>query len=98
MLFLVLELTFTKLYGIFQEINEACFSYQTKNQVPMQKYCYNCNVKTTSWGTEFFPHVGPKIWFNIPTGIKKLTFSQFQKRNTTLDAALLDFKGKISRG
>ena len=49
---------------------------------PKRKYVWeniflSCNMKTTSWGLETLGHIGPKLWFLIPTEFNKLPLSKF---------------------
>ena len=66
-------------YGISPEIMRHVFPTKSNIKFPWENIFKTFNVRTTSWGTESLYHIGPKIWSNIPTELKKLPFFKFKK-------------------
>ena len=64
-------------YGFAPELMKLVFPLNPRGKFVWENIFKTHNVKTTTWGLETLGHIGPKIWSEIPTELKKLPFSKF---------------------
>ena len=64
-------------YGIAPELMKLVFPLNPRGRFVWEDIFKTHNVKTVTWGSETLGHIGPKIWSEIPTELKKLPFSKF---------------------